>query len=479
MADIKILPPGGNFNPPAPTAPPQGPGAAAQGIGRVAAEMEDKAESLGRHLAYMDRANQFSLANSEFVDRMDELVRGPNGVLLNPKLRADPNAAREAVLTQAQAISRDVLSKYPSADHDGLLSRNMTIRAASYARGVFGHALANQEQAVKEGADAAAAAAVNTALNASDPRDRQIAVNDYVTLLQHHVEHGLFTPEEAELRKQKFNQQLDMGGLQKLIAANPSMAVTELHSPDFTERHRFITPQQRLELQTRADTALAEPARLAEAQFRNLRGNLLEQLYNKAASNTLSGADLQRAYESGISRDDLRALAPGFTPSEASDPAALSHLRQAITEAPLELNVEDIHAAVASHTISATDAPQLLADLRRNQKQAHDYVGGIALTMWPRLQQELTKAPDIAAMPGEREEYRRHLQQMHDDWIALTRDATRPEDVYNAADRLRQMYGPKAAARAAKFPPKLPGEKNSDWIARGRALGFKHEDALR
>jgi hypothetical protein len=157
--------------------PPIAPGSAAETAARNSEAVENMATELGTRINEVRRATDFNLGEAKCREQADDLSYN---ILRDPKVRADPDAARAALTDPLKPLQDQMRQKYPMADWDGGLTRNMDIWGSSRVKVIGYHAIENRSQDAKDRLDLGAAAAIHSALTSADPKDSQVAVTNYL-----------------------------------------------------------------------------------------------------------------------------------------------------------------------------------------------------------------------------------------------------------------------------------------------------------
>ena len=319
------------------------------------------ATELGTRIAEVRRAAQFNLAEADYRSQADDLSYG---IMRDPKLRSDPEAARTALRQQLAPLQQKMRDTYPMADWDGMLSRNMEFWGESRVR-VLGHAaIDNLEQDTKADIKAGSTAAITRALTAADPRDRQAAVTNQLQSIRNAYQRGLLTQGEAQLEAQNFEYALNKAQFDQYARQNPGQ-VLAMQKPEYTDQggvKHTILPDWLVEGKTKAIDQLESTGKAIDAEVSAQRGQLEAQIVQAKASGQSNSGMLENYMAHGGRQEFYEA----FTGNQwiRSNPALVQQFTQQLKDAKPEdipYILQNATMMRASQAMSSTDLATISA----------------------------------------------------------------------------------------------------------------------
>lgn len=195
-----------------------------------------------------------------------------------------------------------------------------------------------------------------SAVNATDPKDRDYSIQQA---------HGLidadqyWNPAEKQQQHLEFDHNVDKGGLQKSLQDDPSAAMTEFHSPDFTKNHPLITPEEHEQLVSQATTQAERGYKAFDMQLAAERGATESQIMQMAAQGKPIAAALEAAAPKGLVSPDFYKRFTGH-PFQQTMPGVRdafdAQIKLATSPADLDSITESAAMAQEAGTLSAKDA---------------------------------------------------------------------------------------------------------------------------
>lgn len=210
------------------------PGAASRGIYSLGEETSNQVADLGERMLNIQRTLQFNDAQGRYHIAADDLTRQ---AFENPKLRASPDAAAKWLNDQLTPIQDQIRQQYPMADVHGQLTRNMALWTDSRTRTLWHDAWHNQLQdtvAQLRPDGPTAMRAMSVGLTALDPKDRQMAVTNYLGQIKAAKESGFLSDAEADDYATKFQYTVRKGQFDLQARQNPAhtLLLDSAHPPE-------------------------------------------------------------------------------------------------------------------------------------------------------------------------------------------------------------------------------------------------------
>ena len=354
-----------------------------------------------------------------------------------PALKANPALARTALSIRLEALSKEVLAKYPDADIGGMLSRNIAVRSAGYLRTAWLTAHGNLEKSAKDELAAAGASAMQTALSANDPRDRAAAANNYLQAVAYYAGQGLLDDGQAKQLKAKFNQQLADGAFEKFALANPDQALAMNEPPE------GVSPDKLEHAQRIAMERLTQPYHELEARLEIEQAETEKRLLAAKAAGKPIGPELETARAHRMVSENFYEAMTGHPFRPASDPATLKALQDGIMDGHVDRAT--ILTAMAAGSVAPKDGAVLEARLSEHQHELHDALGMAKNRAWLTVLHAMND--DWTIDPRTRSEARA-------EFTALAATAKKPGDFDAIVKTVRDKY--QIGAAAAPPPAATP-----------------------
>jgi hypothetical protein len=440
MAEIPIIPADASIDIPNVVRPPIEPGAGVEELSNASEALANQAAALGMHFKRIRQQIQFDQADGEAAEMMDQ-ARAK--VMLDPQFRNDPQAAQAETTRQLGEIGDQILQKYPYADANGALSKNLAIRSSHYAFSNFLDAHVNQERNLRDQSEAIGDQTVSYAANpASDPREVATRVNNYAGeggRIDQDVAAGLFTAGEGQLRKQLFNQKLATAQFQTQAFTNPEDVLRMPAPPPgvppeaFEQTVRLATDrleagQNAIEVDLKQHQAAAEQEIANDAQNGQPIGAKLEA-FGAHFSAAPGGREFYEAYS-------------GHPYRQQGDPAIAKQLSDGIMDGTADRVT--VLTAMASNGIDARQAALLNAELQERDRASKTTMGAAEDRSWRDIESAIRSS--YFTDPGT-------LSQARNDFKVAKDGAKKASDFDEITKTLIGKYAPSTSAAPTPASP--------------------------
>lgn len=344
--------------------PPIEPGAATEAAGAMGQAAEQMATEIGVKLNEVRRTNQVNLAEAEYRERADDISYQ---VLRDPKYRSDPDGARAQVSSQLEPLQAEMRAKYPAADWDGMLTKNMTVWGDSRARVVSRAAIGNLETDTKDEIKAHSAMAINARLTAADPADGVREVNQHRQMIDVAEKSGLLSKGEADLDRTEFEFTLSKAVYEDWAQKNPGVILAQDKPP------AGVLPDQWRSERDKAISNIEFSQKNANAVVEAQLGGLAQDIIKKAANNQPYGGDL----ETYMAKGGSQKLYEGLTGQQwiRSNPTLRdSYIKTIEASGPEELPfiLDGANTARGAQNLSSADLAMVNSAAIRHKSEGMD-----------------------------------------------------------------------------------------------------------